>query len=92
MSLVQLGEQVAMQLASFADAAKRRQMEPVCCIVGSRQFQALAAWSKEGTDITGALSLKINGLPVWRDERDYHLEIECLHDRDASQLEACLRA
>jgi hypothetical protein len=91
MTLVQLGEQVAMQLLSFADAARRRQMEPVSCIVGSRQFEALVAWAKDGTDLQVVTRLEVNGLPVWRDDRNHHLEIECIRGRETDQLEARLQ-
>jgi hypothetical protein len=92
MTLVQLGEQVAMQLASFADAARQRGMEPVSCVVGGRQLEALMAWARAAHGDRMIWRIEINGLPVWRDDRDHHLEIECIHGRETDRLEARLRA
>jgi hypothetical protein len=92
MTLVQLGEQVAMQLAGFAEAARQREMEPVSCIVGRRQFNALVAWVKATGGFEVIQAMQIDGLPVWRDDRDYHLEIECIRGRETDQLEARLQA
>lgn len=91
MTLVQLGEQVAMQLASFADAARCREMEPASFHVGERQYKALAAWAETVMDLTGS-QLTIDGIPIWRDLRDHHIELECIRGRKTDQLEACLRA
>lgn len=92
MTLVQLGEQVAMQLADFAEAARRREMESVSCIVGTRQFNALVAWAKSLHGIDKAINMHVDGLTVWRDDRDHHLEIECIRGRETDQLEARLQA
>jgi len=92
MTLVELGERVAMQLASFADAARKREMEPASFHVGSRQFRALVAWAKEDTDPEVVNTLEVNGIPVWRDGREHHLEIECIRGRETDHLEACLHA
>jgi hypothetical protein len=91
MTLVQLGERVAMQLVSFADAARKREMEPASFHVGSRQFRALVAWAKEQTGTSMIFDMALTGIPVWRDERDYHLEIELINGQGLDRLEACLR-
>jgi len=92
MTLVQLGERVAMQLVSFAEAARKREMEPASFHVGSRQLRALVAWVKVDTDLDTVTRMEIDGIPVWRDGREHHLEIELIKGRNVDRLEALLQA
>jgi predicted hotdog family 3-hydroxylacyl-ACP dehydratase len=89
-TLIELGENVAGRLAVFAAAARQRGMEPASFHVGARQYEALMAWMKAGTDLVYITKIEINGIPVWRDERLHHIEIETVCGSSTSHLERCL--
>ena len=48
------------------------------------------AWMKAGTDLVYITKIEINGIPVWRDERLHHIEIETVCGSSTSHLERCL--
>lgn len=91
MTLVQLGERVACRLGSFAKAARARGMEPASFHLGARQFAALAEWAKKDTDIIVVQAITCEGIPVWRDERLHHIEIETIDGGEVQHLEKLLR-
>lgn len=91
MTLLELGEKVAGRLEAFASAARLRGMEPASFHVGSRQHQALAVWAKAMTGYSRVDGMAIQGIPVWRDERLHHIEIETICGRSTGHLEKLLR-
>lgn len=90
MTLIQLGEHVAGRLQAFATAARVRGMEPASFHVGARQHEALAAWAKAKTGAARVDGMSLYGIPVWRDDRLHHIEIDCICGSSTSHLERCL--
>ncbi len=90
MTLIELGEKVAGRLQSFAAAARQRGMEPASFHVGGRQYEALVAWAKAKTGAARVDGMCLYGIPVWRDERLHHIEIETVCGASTSHLERCL--
>lgn len=90
MTLIELGEQVAGRLQAFATAAQQRGMEPASFHLGARQFEALAAWAKAQTGAGMVEAMVLYGIPVWRDDRLHHIEIDCICGSSTSHLERCL--
>jgi len=90
MTLIELGEQVAGRLEAFATAARLRGMEPASFHVGVRQHHALVAWVKHETGHTRVNVFLLGGIPVWRDERLHHIEIETVYGANTSHLERCM--
>lgn len=92
MSLIMLGKEVAGRLEAFATAARLRGMEPASFHVGARQHHALLAWAKHETGHTTQVNtFLLGGIPVWRDERLHHIEIETVCGSSTSHLERILR-
>jgi len=85
-----LGEKVAEKLLEFAAQERMWGREPVSFHVGRRQYQALARhvdsrfWN-EGRMLDP--HIRVAGLPVWLDGRDFFLGVESISHQSVGHLE-----
>jgi hypothetical protein len=88
-----LGEQVAEKLLEFAAEARLSGREPVSFHVGRRQYQALARHVDSRFWLEGRMldpRIRVAGLPVWMDKRDFYLGVESIDHASVSHLERLL--
>ena len=88
-----LGEQVAEKLLKFAAEARLSGREPVSFHVGRRQYQALAQHVDSRFWLEGRMldpRIRVAGLPVWMDRRDFYLGVESIAHASVSHLERLL--
>ena len=88
-----LGEQVAMKLVQFANEARLEGREPVSFHVGRRQYQALACHVDSRFWLEGRMldpCIRVAGIPVWQDERDFYLGVESIDHSSVNHLEKLL--
>ena len=88
-----LGEKVAEKLVQFAAEARMAGREPVSFHVGRRQYQALAQHVDSRFWLEGRMldpCIRVAGLPVWIDGRDFHLGVESIDHASVSNLERLL--
>lgn len=89
-----LGEQVAEKLIHFAAEARMRGREPVSFHVGRRQYQALARHVDSRFWTEGRMldpRIRVAGMPVWMDAKDFHLEVESIGHQSVVAFERMLQ-
>lgn len=89
-----LGEQVAERLLKFAAEARLSGREPVSFHVGRRQYQALARHVDSRFWLEGRMldpCIRVAGIPVWQDGRDFYLGVESINHASFNHLEKLLQ-